>query len=99
MNGKSEHDLTKEILLLKKKINISSLELENFLQYLDQNVFKRTFAFCGPARVTETPEFMRAFGQLSSIEKADYYLYSLKLMRELSKKDEVALEPHEKLDY
>lgn len=42
---------------------------------------------------------MRAFWQLSSIEKADYYLCTLKLVQELSKKDEVALEPHEKLDY
>jgi hypothetical protein len=67
MNGRSEHDITREILLLKKKINASSLELENFLQYLDQNVFKRTFSFCGPAKATETPEFMRAFGQLSTL--------------------------------
>jgi hypothetical protein len=42
---------------------------------------------------------MRAFGQLSSIEKADYYLCALKLVQEISKRDEVALEAHEKLDY
>lgn len=57
-----------------------------FLQYLDQTVFKRGVFFCGPARVNETPEFMRAFNTLDQIEKADYYLCCLKIVSELMKK-------------
>jgi len=51
-----EDDILKEIQAIKKIINVSSTELENFLQYLDQNVFKKkAFSFCGPSAATSSP--------------------------------------------
>jgi hypothetical protein len=95
MNTRPESDIVSEILIIKKRIYVESTELDSFLQYLDQAVFKRGFLFCGPARITETPEFMRAFNSLSSVEKADYYLCCLKIVQELLKKEELPISSSE----
>jgi hypothetical protein len=89
MATRTENDILKEILALKKKIYVTSSELDYFLQYLDQTVFKKGFSFCGTGRCSESPEFMRGFGSLSSLEKADYYLCCLKIIHELNKGEEV----------
>lgn len=96
MNTRTENDIAKEILSLKKKIYVTSSELEYFLQYLDQTVFKRGFSFCGISKCSETPEFMRAFGTLTALEKGDYYLCCLKIVHELNKNEDISSENLEK---
>jgi hypothetical protein len=75
----SSSDILTEIKLYKTKIIIKSTELDSFLKYLDDTVFKRSYFFCNPNKETATPSFSRAFGTLSNMEQADYYLACLKI--------------------
>lgn len=91
----SSSEIMAEITLYKSKISPVSSEMENFLKYLDDIVFKRSFFFCSPGRGTMAPSFTRAFGTLTDIEKADYYLACLKIVFDLTKSKGV-LEDEEK---
>lgn len=61
----SRQDLINEIEFYKKRISVSRSELENFLKYLDQVVFKRSFLFCSPEKASLSKDFERAFDTLS----------------------------------
>lgn len=80
----SRQDLIDEIDFYKKKISVSQSELENFLKYLDQEVFKRSFIFCSPDKASASKDFERAFNTLSDHEKTDYYLVCLKIVYAIS---------------
>jgi len=57
---------------------------------LDQVVFKTIFFFCSPNKVSLTPSFERAFATLNDIEKADYYLSTLKIIYDLNYSKDIA---------
>jgi hypothetical protein len=87
MKGRGGEEIINEIIAIKKKLETGSTELENYLQYLDQLVFKRSgFAFCGPSKASVTPEFARAISTLNDIEKAEFYLASLRIVLDLTRR-------------
>lgn len=80
----TRQDLINEIEYYKKRIVVIQTELENFLKYLDQVVFKKTFLFCSPGKANVSSAFHRAFSTLSDHEKTDYYLVCLKIIHSIN---------------
>lgn len=88
----TREDLINEIEYYKKRIVVIQTELENFLKYLDQAVFKKGFFFCTPGKANVSSAFHRAFSTLSDHEKTDYYLICLKTVHNISN-NETEIEP------